>query len=133
MLSSKIGVWVILLVLALAIGLCGCGGGDGTPVNQNTGSVSGHIEDYTAQVGIGNVSVTIGGHTALTDANGNFLVEGIPPGTYTVAIVAPEGTGLVLPSDTTITVTVIPGDTTTLPTTVFLMDENDVPPEPPTG
>lgn len=132
MLSSKSWVWVMVVAVTLALGLCGCGGGDGGSVDQTVGNVSGHIEDFTAEVGIGNVTVTIGGHSAVSDANGDFLVEGIAPGTYTVSISAPAGTGLVLSGDAP-TVTVIAGDTTVLSDTVYLMDENDVPPDPPTG
>lgn len=55
----------------------------GTPIVQ-TYSISGRIADGS-NVSIPSVSVTDGaGHTATTDASGNFAFSGLPPGSYTL-------------------------------------------------
>lgn len=75
--------WVsTLLTVAFAAALLGCptGGGPGPP----TFTISGRVTDATTGAGIQGVTVTIGGRTAITDANGNYSLAGLQAGTYTV-------------------------------------------------
>ncbi|MGE5531025.1 MAG: carboxypeptidase regulatory-like domain-containing protein [Bacteroidota bacterium] len=132
MLSSKCLIWLIIGV-AMTVVLAGCGGGsNGSSVSPTTGSVEGTIQDFTSGLPLQGVSVTVGAFQAVTDANGHFLISGLAPGSYQLVIVPNPASHLVLPPGSVPpTVRVFPGDTTTLPSTIFLMDESDLPPTPP--
>lgn len=132
MVSSKSWIWVIVAALLVTLALCGCGGGGGSNVDSGNGRVSGHIADLSANTPLPGVTVTVGGQSAQTDVNGDFLVSGIGPGTYMVELDIPAGSGEVLPPDTNLPqVHVVAGETTQLPDTIFLVDESELPPGPP--
>ena len=134
----KSGSWRIagLLLAALVIVTvagCGGGGGGGTPPTPaQTGSVSGEIKNfYPPYQGLGGVTVTVDGQTAVSDANGLFQVTGVSPGRHTVTITPPSW--LALPPGTgAITVDVLAGQDTDLTSPVLLIDSADLPPAPPT-
>lgn len=130
MISSKCWTWALAAALAVAITLCGCGGGGGPTVDHNTGSISGHVADATEHVGLGGVQISAGGQSTYSDANGDFLLSGLHPGTYTLSVEPDASTGLVAPTNPP-TATVYAGETTQLPNTIYLMDQNDQPPTPP--
>jgi hypothetical protein len=131
MLSSKCLIWLIIGV-AMTVVLSGCGGGSNSVVSPTTGSVEGNIHDFTTGLPLQGVSVTVGGLQDVTDANGQFLISGLAPGNYQLVIVPNPASHLVLPPGSVPpTVRVFAGDTTTLPSTIFLMDESDLPPTPP--
>lgn len=132
MVSSKCWIWLFIAASLVTMTLCGCGGGGGESNGTGGGSVSGHIADLSANTPLPGITVTIGGRSAQTDVNGNFLVQGISPGTYTVHLEIPAGSGEVLPPNATLpVVTVFAGQTTELPDSVFLVDESELPPDPP--
>ncbi|NPV45688.1 MAG: carboxypeptidase regulatory-like domain-containing protein [Armatimonadetes bacterium] len=117
--------------VALAATLAGCGGGgEGTALL--TGSAFGVVRVYQsgAPVGLGNVTITINGQTGVSDATGAYRVDGITPGgPYTVTITPPTGSALP-PGMDPITVQIVAGQTTVVPD-VTLIDEGDLPPDPP--
>jgi len=127
--------WIAALavaVIAVAF-VAGCGGGSDNPTDATTGSVTGRILDYSQLVGIGGVTVTIGGHSALSDVNGYFTVTGINPGSnLAVTVTPPVGSGLVIPANDPVpSVNVVAGQTTQFGDPIYLMDESDTPPDPP--
>lgn len=121
---------VTLLVFAL-VWLSGCGGGGvgpGRPMPQNTGTVRGQVVymDYPDNPPTG-VEVHVGNVVTYTE-NGWFEAQ-VPPGTYTVTVVPPEG--FTLPPATAPTVTVVAGQTVTLEQPFVLIHDTDQPPTPP--
>jgi hypothetical protein len=88
------------------------------------------VQDLTAQVGLGGITVTVGGQSAVTAADGTFTVSGISPGQYAVSAVAPAVDNLVVPPGSSTTVIVVAGGTTPLPKIIYMMDKSDVPPNP---
>lgn len=135
MLSSKCSIWLIISALAMAAMLAGCGGGGNGPTGSaTTGSLAGTVGDFTSGLVLQGVTIRIGSLQTVTDANGHFLLENIPPGTYELEIVPNPVSHLVLPPGSTPpTVTIYAGDTTDLQDIIFLMDESDLPPTPPVG
>ena len=131
--SSKSWIWASAVAVIVVLTIAGCGGGSSsTPPSGNNGAVSGRVEDFTQQVGLGGITVTIGGQSAVSDVNGNFTVTGVDPGQHAVSVVAPAATNLVLPPGSPIApVFVAAGQTTQLPATIFMMDKNDLPPGTP--
>ncbi|MFP3904610.1 MAG: hypothetical protein ACLFWB_10255 [Armatimonadota bacterium] len=137
-------VWKVLTTVALIalVGvIAGCGGssggaapdggnGDGDPVQPtDSGRVAGQILYYTTDEGLENIEVTINGVTGRTDANGNFLIEGIPPGEdLEVILTLPDW--LALPVDDPILVDVVADQRTTLPAPIRLVEPGDRPPRP---
>lgn len=120
-----------LVALAVVAGLVGgCGGENNTPPVPTMGTVTGKVVDYYSGVGLGGTTITVGGKSAVSTSSGTFVVGDVPEGTYTVTITPPAG--LVLPSGSqAVVVTVFAGQTTTITDNIILMDENDVPPNPP--
>ncbi len=126
--------------------LSGCSGGGGGGVIGPTGlgSVSGRVlAGLENPVGFGNVEISLQTQTVppvvvatgLSNANGFFTVANVPPGTYDVIIDPdPDNTGngfVVPPNAPQITVTVLADQDTDLPNDITVVDENDLPPEPP--
>ncbi len=82
--------WTIVVIIA-AIALtgwliAGCGGGEAGPAT----GVSGRTVDVSSQIGIGGLTVTVGGQQDVTDDNGNFTVTGVPTGLQEVTVVPTE-------------------------------------------
>lgn len=131
--GSKWPMTAMLLAgsVALVAVLPGCGGGDGGGGLQ-TGSAAGVVRVLQGSnlVGLGNVTITIGGRTAVTDANGEYEVKGIQPGGPYVVHVTPPTGSVVPPGTPAISVQVFGGQTTQVPN-ISLIDEGDVPPDPP--
>ncbi len=123
--------WSIMVVItAVALTgwlIAGCGGGGGGAAPANTGSVTGSTVDIASQIGIGGLTVTVGGQQDVTDGNGNFAVTGVLPGTWDV-VVTP--TSLWEQVGDASDVPVVAGQTT--PVGVILVrDPNTGPPPPP--
>ncbi|HEY3397151.1 MAG TPA: hypothetical protein VGM19_05760 [Armatimonadota bacterium] len=124
---GKAGLVAAVLALVLLILVSGCGGGGGT--NPNTTGVSGQIVDAASGLGIGNVTVRIGGKTGLsTTPDGDFLVSGMSPGRYQVVIV--PGAMFVAVPGPPVYVDVVQGHLTTLPGVLFVVDSTVQPPAP---
>jgi len=146
-------VSILVLATAAVLGLVllsGCGGGDNGGGVQPTGlgSVSGTVwAGLTNPVTLGNVVLRLMTQPPVTnpptppvmvaqgvsDANGNFTITGVPPGTYTLEVIVDPGTGFVVPSwADPIVVTVLPDQNTQLPqNTIRLVDADDQPPQEP--
>ncbi|HWQ12260.1 MAG TPA: carboxypeptidase regulatory-like domain-containing protein [Roseiflexaceae bacterium] len=90
-----------------------------TPVSQREeggedrepapGRIAGTVIDLTTGAPAPGVSVTVGDRTVTTDANGNYDISGLPPGTYRIALSLPEGRGT--PAQEPLTVELLPGGT----------------------
>jgi hypothetical protein len=78
-------VAVVFLTFALALGLLGCGGGQGYN-SPATGNIAGTVKDDAGVAILGaTVVVEEADLSAITDADGYYLLENIPAGTYDVA------------------------------------------------
>lgn len=123
------------LAVSVAIVLVGCDGDDngGGGGGGNTGSVTGRVvAGLENPVGFGNVLITIGGRSDRSDANGFFRVDGIAPGRYEVGVTPDPDTGFVVPPNADpVEVTVLAGQTTNIDAPITVVDENDLPPNPP--
>ncbi len=125
--------WTALVVLAIAaVVLAGCGGSGGGIIDPQTGSISGTLTHAGTGLPLGDITVTAGGVTVNTDANGNFRLDGIAPGSRQVVITpAPDRDLILPPPNDPIVVTVVAGENSGLPGPVLLIDGPDVPPAPP--
>lgn len=90
------------------------------PENQITGSISGRVVDRGALVaGVSVVLAQADGtpHSAVTDAQGRYRVDGLPPGSYVPAAVGPGYAETALRDRLGVAwaVTVMPGQTVTAP------------------
>jgi hypothetical protein len=63
----------------------------GSPYTGATGRVTGQILDAASGAGIPNILIAAGGEQTLTDSNGAFSVEGLPPGTHNLVAYALDG------------------------------------------
>ena len=126
------GALLAALAIVAVVGCGGGGGGGGGPTPAQTGSVSGEVRNfYPPNEGLGNVTVTVGGQNAVSDANGRFQVTGIAPGRHTLTITPPSWLA-VPPGTETISVDVLAGQDTELTDAIMLIDSADLPPAPPT-
>jgi hypothetical protein len=81
--------------LVLAVVLVGCWSAQGFAQGGATGAITGAVTDPTgavvanAEVKVTNQDTGVLTRSVTTDANGNFNVTLLPPGTYTVALHAP--------------------------------------------
>jgi len=120
---------LLLLVtggVLFALVLTGCGGGDGA---ATTGTVTGWVVDVDSGLGIGGLTVLIGGQSGeSTVPDGDFTVRRIPPGTHVVTVV-PTAAFEMVPGPP-VTVPVVAGATTALPAPVLVIDPASLPPEP---
>ncbi len=134
----KCSLWQLMMIIVavslLTSGLSGCGGGGSSGGNggqdTDTGSVTGRVLHFTTDVGLGGVTVTVGGRSAVSDSNGYFTITGIAPGTGQLLTVTPPA-WLSMPSIEPITVNVYADQTTTLPAAIRLIDTGEAPPQPP--
>jgi RHS repeat-associated protein len=77
-----------LTAAALAAGLL-CSGAAYTsvvPVQIDDVSIMIPLGDVTGNVGVAGATVKIGNRSAIADANGNFRINGLAPGTYTLTV-----------------------------------------------
>ena len=118
---------VIAGVALLAV-VVGCGGDNAAPPPANTGTVRGQVVyfDYP-NLPVTGVEVHVGNTVVYTE-DGWFEAE-VQPGTYQVVVIPPEG--FTLPPGNPPTVTVLAGQTVTLPEPFVLLHESDQPPNPP--
>jgi hypothetical protein len=61
------------------------------PFSGPVGRISGHVTDRTTAAGLTNILVAAGGQQTLTDSNGSFVLEGLPPGTHNLVAYALDG------------------------------------------
>jgi hypothetical protein len=54
------------------------------PPPPGMGTLYGNVIDHDTGLPIAGMMVTLEGSSVLTDATGNYTIENIPPGTYTV-------------------------------------------------
>lgn len=134
--ASIVGLGLAIMLMMITSG-CG-GGGNGGIVPPAGGSLSGRVvTGLQNPQGIGQVVIKVmSGATVVaqgrSDANGNFMISGIPAGTYTLAVEIPPALGLVLAPGTQLPqVTIITGQVTNLPAPILLIDAQDQPPLPP--
>ena len=81
-------VGVVFLIFVLALGLLGCGGGQGYN-SPATGNIAGTVKDEADVIIVGaTVVVEEADLSAITDADGYYILENIPVGTYDVATFA---------------------------------------------
>jgi len=62
-----------------------------TPFSGPLGRISGQVTDAVSGAPLTNILVTAGGVQTLTDSQGNFLLEGLPPGTHNLVAYALDG------------------------------------------
>jgi len=123
--------WTAIAVVTMAaITVAGCGGGTPAPA-ANTGSISGTIAHASTGQGLGGITVSAGGVTTTTDANGNFRLNNVPVGNQVVTITIPADRDLVLPPYGPIVVNVQQGQNTPIALPILLIDGPDAPPQPP--
>jgi hypothetical protein len=78
-------IGVVCLIFLLTLGLLGCGGGQGYS-SPATGNIAGTVKDDSGIAILGaTVVVEEADLSAITDADGHYLLENIPAGTYNVA------------------------------------------------
>lgn len=63
-----------------------------TPFSGQVGRISGQVTNASNGAPLTNILVTAGGVQTLTDSQGNFVLEGLPPGTHTLVAYALDGT-----------------------------------------
>ena len=134
---AKTNPWRLVLAVAIIAltmtALCGCGSHDNAPdppAPAPSGQVAGQVRYFTTNQGLGNVYLTVGGRTGISNNNGDFLITGITPGDSQVLTVDPPD-WLALPSQDPIYVNVVLNQTTTLPWPILLIDAGGGPPDPP--
>lgn len=125
------GLTALVLIIAGGLVLAGCGGGDGGVLPSATGTISGTIVHAATGQPLGQITVTAGGRSTQTNANGTFNLQGVPAGTQVLTITADPSRGLALPPGVDLTVNVPDGGTVQLPAPIQLIDAVDVPPNPP--
>jgi hypothetical protein len=115
-----------VILVAVAALVCGCGGGGGT-ATPSTG-VSGFVVDADSLQGIGNMVVTVGGASGISDADkgGAFFVPAAP-GDGQVISVQPSTLFVLVPGPTAY-VDVVQGQVTVLPGPLYIIDRNSLPP-----
>ena len=76
---------------AIAALLLALGGTGASHLTAQTGAVTGVITDVSTRQPLEGATVNLAGTpaSALTDAGGRYLLDGVPPGTYTVKVVVP--------------------------------------------
>lgn len=122
--------WAAIAVVTIAaITVVGCGGGTPAPA-ANTGSISGTIAHADGGQGLGGITVSAGGVTTTTNADGSFTLNNVPIGNQVLTITIPADRDLVLPPYDTISVPVQQGQTTVL-LPILLIDDTDPIPDPP--
>ncbi len=62
-----------------------------TPFSGSTGRISGQVTNASDGAPLVNILVTAGGVQTLSDSQGNFVLEGLPPGTHTLVAYALDG------------------------------------------
>ena len=123
-------VAVTAVVVALCLVGCEGGGGDGA----QTGTVTGRVISIVSQLGVGGAQITlgVGGPSAISDSNGNYTVVGVPAGANIPVFVTPPA-GFTVSDPTPGTpevaqVNVLAGTTTVLPDIVLVPTQPPAPP-----
>jgi len=62
-----------------------------TRFEGNTGRISGTVTDAANGSPVPGLLVTAGGAQVITASDGRFLIEGLPPGTHNIVVIAPDG------------------------------------------
>lgn len=143
----KIAVWSAIgatcLLMSVVVGCGGSGGGGAVhPPDAHTGAVAGRVLDFNSEQPLGGVTITVVytitvdgkqrvvEKSAQTDANGNFSITGVDPGSGRLVQFAPQE-WLAVPSSKAIYVDVVAGRTTQLPAPVMLIAAGEFPPDVP--
>jgi len=62
-----------------------------TSFNSPTGRITGAVSDATSGAPLANIMIAAGGAQALTTGNGEFIIEGLPPGTHNLVAYGLDG------------------------------------------
>ncbi|MCE5250149.1 carboxypeptidase regulatory-like domain-containing protein, partial [bacterium] len=104
------GIWVLFLIILSSLLFASCGGGGDSATSPNDGSpqtsiVHGRVSDKKNNR-LAGVTITLSGNgitkTAISDSTGEFSIQDVPDGTYTVT--PSQGSNVFEPSNMTITV-----------------------------
>ncbi len=124
--------WAAVAVLTVAAIVCAGCGGDGVTPAANTGSITGVIAHAGTGQGLGGITVSAGGVTTTTNADGQFTLSNVPAGNQVLTITIPPDRDLVLPPYGDIVVNVRQGQNANLPLPILVIDGIETPPNPPT-
>jgi hypothetical protein len=122
-------------ILCLGLILTGCRGGgtdDGggttppPPAPEPETVVQGHVKDAIDPGGVAGASVTVGGRSDTTNANGYYRVTNVPTGSRHVSVAPPNGYALAAP----VSSQQIGSGTTTIPDTYVVPDSLEPPASP---
>ncbi len=132
--SVPILVAGVLALAFLPVLVGGCNSSDGDDGPQG-GSISGRMYDAVSGLGLGGVTVeivTVNGVVSASSVapSGNFVLSGLPAGTYNTIHVIPDPNVFGAGSDfyVNINVTVSPGSSYDLPGNILVVD--GMPPDP---
>jgi hypothetical protein len=62
-----------------------------TPLDSPTGRISGSLSDAQSETPVAGILVSAGGDQVVTNSDGHFLLEGLPPGTHNLVAYAMDG------------------------------------------
>lgn len=62
-----------------------------TPFNGETGRITGTLTDAKSGIPVAGMLVSAGGFQVVTNSDGKFLIEGLPPGTHNLVVYAMDG------------------------------------------
>lgn len=83
----------IVVLCTICLVLAGCGGGSaGTTVQ-----ITGRVMDSATGKPVAGVLIELGTARAMSDANGNFTLTGVPTGEQRFAVIPPEGYAAPMP------------------------------------
>ena len=131
--TTRRAIVTIMLATAL-VGLAGCGGGGDSPAVPNqSGIVTGFVvllDTGSGDVeGLAGAEVSIATQTATSDAEGYFVVNGVPAGQQLVTVTLPAP--YVLLSSEPIYCDAVAGQITELPEPIIAVTEDVSVPSPP--
>ena len=126
---------ILTIMLGIAfVGFVGCGGGGGPPAEPGqSGTVTGFVMSLDTSSGniegLAGAEVSIATQTATSDAEGYFVVNGVPAGQQLVTVTLPAP--YVLLSSEPIYCDAVAGQITELPEPIIAVTEDVSVPSPP--
>ena len=122
---------VVVVTAALMVAGCGGDGEGGGQQPQATGSITGSLIHGGTGLALGGINVSAGGATAISAADGTFVITGVPVGQQTLVITPDPNRDLVLPPGLGNIVVVVNDGQNTALAPIVLIDGPDMPPNPP--